>query len=139
MLIANGLTGYLASVYNLTAPPAEWKPCGIPLTKLMDMELRSGKKQPVIKKTVIDLNGKPFKTFAAQREQWAVETAYIFPALFSISGRLNYATFSLKHYFWSMKSGYIHDEPAIYEQSGICGALRKSQRFLPMAGRVYQL
>ena len=79
VLIANGLTGYLASVYNLTAPPAEWKPCGIPLTKLMDMELRSGKKQPVIKKTVIDLNGKPFKTFAAQREQWAVETAYIFP------------------------------------------------------------
>lgn len=79
VLLANGLTGYIASVYNLTAPPAEWKPCGIPLTKLMDMELRSGEKKPVIKKTVIDLNGKPFKTFAAHREQWAVETAYIFP------------------------------------------------------------
>lgn len=79
LLIANGLTGYLASVYNLTAPPAEWKPCGIPLTKLMDIELRSGEKKPVIKKTVIDLTGKPFKTFAAQRERWAVETAYIFP------------------------------------------------------------
>ena len=79
LLIANGLTGYIASVYNLTAPPIEWKPCGIPLTKLMDMELRSGEKKPVIKKTVIDLNGKPFKTFAAQRDRWAVETAYIFP------------------------------------------------------------
>jgi len=79
LLIANGLTGYLASVYNLTAPPTEWKPCAIPLTKLMDMELRSGEKKPVIKKTVIDLNGKPFKTFAAQRDRWAVETAYIFP------------------------------------------------------------
>ncbi|MEL3906155.1 MAG: diphosphate--fructose-6-phosphate 1-phosphotransferase [Treponema sp.] len=79
LLIANGLTGYMASVYNLTAPPAEWKPCGIPLTKLMDMEIRSGKKKPVIKKTVVDLNGNPFKAFAERREQWAVETSYIYP------------------------------------------------------------
>lgn len=79
LLIANGLTGYMASVYNLTAPPSEWKPCGIPLTKLMDMEVRSGKATPVIKKTVIDLTGQPFKTFAAERGRWAVETAYIYP------------------------------------------------------------
>lgn len=79
VLIANRLTGYMTSVYNLAAPPAEWQPCGIPLTKLMDMEVRAGKPKPVIKKAIVDLNAQPFKTFAAHRDRWAVETTYIFP------------------------------------------------------------
>lgn len=79
VLIANRLTGYMASVYNLAAPPSEWKACGIPLTNLMHMEARAGKQKPVIKKAVVNLNGNPFKTFAAHRDRWAVETSYIFP------------------------------------------------------------
>ena len=34
---------------------------------------------PVIQKALVDLNGAPFKTFAANREQWAKETCYVYP------------------------------------------------------------
>jgi len=41
--------------------------------------VRKGKPTPVIRKALVDLNGKPFQTFAAQREKWAVEDDYRFP------------------------------------------------------------
>lgn len=78
-LIAEGKTGYMASVRNLTAPAAEWIAGGIPITAMMNMERRSGKLKPVIQKALVELDGAPFKAFAAQREAWAKETAYIYP------------------------------------------------------------
>ena len=78
-LIAEGKTGYMASVRNLTAPAAEWIAGGIPITAMMNMERRSGKLKPVIQKALVELDGAPFKAFAAQRDAWAKETAYIYP------------------------------------------------------------
>ncbi|MBP3715641.1 MAG: diphosphate--fructose-6-phosphate 1-phosphotransferase [Phocaeicola sp.] len=78
-LIAEGKTGYMASVRNLTAPAAEWVAGGIPITAMMNMERRNGKMKPVIQKALVELDGAPFKAFAAQRETWAKETAYIYP------------------------------------------------------------
>ena len=78
-LIAEGKTGYMASVRNLTAPAAEWVAGGIPITAMMNMERRNGKMKPVIQKALVELDGAPFKAFAAQREAWAKETAYIYP------------------------------------------------------------
>ncbi len=78
-LIAAGKTGYMAIVKNTTAPADEWKAGGVPITMMMNMERRNGKMKPVIRKALVDLNGKPFKTFAAQRNRWAHETAYIYP------------------------------------------------------------
>ena len=78
-LIANGKTGYMAIVKNTTAPNSEWKAGGVPITMMMNMERRNGKMKPVIRKALVDLNGKPFKTFAAQRNRWAHDTAYIYP------------------------------------------------------------
>lgn len=78
ILLANGLTGYLSSVRNLKANATSWKAGGVPLTSMMNMEKRGGKLKPVIKKALVDLNGKPFKYFASNRDTWAIENAYVY-------------------------------------------------------------
>ena len=78
-LIANGKTGYMAIVKNTTAPTDEWKAGGVPITMMMNMERRNGEMKPVIRKALVELDGAPFKTFAAQRDDWAKNTAYIYP------------------------------------------------------------
>ena len=79
MLIANGKTGYMSSVRNTTAPAAEWIAGGVPITMMMNMERRHGEMKPVIQKALVRLDGAPFKKFAACRETWAKETAYVYP------------------------------------------------------------
>ena len=78
-LIANGKTGYMAIVKNTTAPAAEWIAGGVPITMMMNMERRNGEMKPVIRKALVELDGAPFKAFAAVRDQWAKETAYVYP------------------------------------------------------------
>ncbi|MDR1596168.1 MAG: diphosphate--fructose-6-phosphate 1-phosphotransferase [Treponema sp.] len=79
VLIASGLTGYLASVKNLVAPADQWIAGGVPLTMMMNMERRQGADKPVIRKALVELDGKPFKTFAAARETWALKTSFVYP------------------------------------------------------------
>jgi diphosphate-dependent phosphofructokinase len=79
VLIAVGLTGYLSSVKNLTAPAEKWIAGGVPLTMMMNLEHRHGAQKPVIKKALVHLDGKPFKTFESKRGEWAVKTSYLFP------------------------------------------------------------
>lgn len=78
-LIANGKTGYMAIVKNTTAPADQWKAGGVPITMMMNMERRNGEMKPVIRKALVELDGAPFKIFAAQREKWAKETCYVYP------------------------------------------------------------
>lgn len=78
-LIANGKTGYMAIVKNTTAPTSEWKAGGVPITMMMNMERRNGEMKPVIKKALVELDGKPFQAFATIRDKWAKETCYIYP------------------------------------------------------------
>ena len=78
-LIANGKTGYMAIVKNTTAGTDEWKAGGVPITMMMNMEKRNGEMKPVIRKALVELDGKPFKAFAAQRDKWAKETCYVYP------------------------------------------------------------
>lgn len=79
-LIANGKTGYMALVQNLTAPASEWQAGGVPITMMMNMERRSGKLKPVIQKALVDLKGKPFLYLKEHRAQWAdANTSYIYP------------------------------------------------------------
>ena len=35
--------------------------------------------KPVIRKALVELDGAPFKYFAAHRDQWAVGTEYVYP------------------------------------------------------------
>ena len=78
-LIAAGKTGYMALVRNLTAPAAEWIAGGVPITMMMNMEKRNGKMKPVIQKALVELDGAPFKYFAAHRDSWAKTNQYIYP------------------------------------------------------------
>jgi pyrophosphate--fructose-6-phosphate 1-phosphotransferase len=79
LLALNGFTGYMSYVKNLIKPPKKWECGGIPLTMMMDMEKRSGKKKPVIRKTLIDLHGEAFKEFLIKRNEWAISENYISP------------------------------------------------------------
>ena len=78
-LIANGKTGYMSIVKNTTAPAAEWVAGGVPITMMMNIERRNGADKPVIRKALVELDGAPFKYFAAHREDWARRTAYVYP------------------------------------------------------------
>ncbi len=78
-LIANGKTGYMAIVKNTTAPADQWIAGGVPITMMMNMERRNGEMKPVIRKALVELDGAPFKCFAAQRDRWAKDTCYIYP------------------------------------------------------------
>lgn len=78
-LVAAGLTGYLSSVRNLTAPASEWVAGGLPLVSLMNIERRHGQHKAVIRKALVDLEGAPFQTFAAAREAWAFSSDFRVP------------------------------------------------------------
>jgi len=78
-LIGAGKTGYMSSIRNTTAPATEWIAGGVPVTMMMNMERRHGKMKPVIQKALVRLNGAPFKKLAANRDEWAKKTSYVYP------------------------------------------------------------
>ena len=86
MLIQYGYNGYLSKVSNLSKPAEEWVAGGMPITKIMNIERRNGEDKPVIKKALVELDGKPFKFFEANRDTWAVETAYTYPGAIQYYG-----------------------------------------------------
>ncbi len=86
MLIQYGYNGYLSKVSNLSKPADEWVAGGMPITKMMNMERRHGEDKPVIKKALVELDGKPFKYFEANRDTWKVKTAYTYPGAIQYYG-----------------------------------------------------
>ncbi len=86
MLISYGYTGYLSKVSNISKPADEWVAGGMPITKMMNMERRNGEDKPVIRKALVELDGKPFKFFEANRDKWAVETCFTYPGAIQYYG-----------------------------------------------------
>ena len=86
MLIQYGYNGYLSKVSNLSKSAGEWVAGGMPITKMMNIERRHGEDKPVIRKALVELDGKPFKFFEAHREQWAKETCYTYPGAIQYYG-----------------------------------------------------
>ncbi|QEN07849.1 diphosphate--fructose-6-phosphate 1-phosphotransferase [Oceanispirochaeta crateris] len=100
ILMSHKLTGYISNVASLQKPADQWVPGGCPLTMMMNMERRHGSMKPVIKKALVELDGAPFKAFAAQRDQWAIETSFTFPGAIQYYGPdevCNQPTETLKH------------------------------------------
>lgn len=85
-LINFGLTGYLSSVRNLTAPADQWIAGGVPLTMMMNMEKRHGEMKPVIQKALVKLDGPVFKKLETNREDWAMNDKYLFPGAIQYFG-----------------------------------------------------
>ena len=79
MLMAAGKSGYMSSVTKTNRPIDEWQAGGIPITMMMNMEKCNGEMKPVIKKALVELDGKPFKYFTSQRETWAKDTCFCYP------------------------------------------------------------
>ena len=86
MLIQYGYNGYLSKVSNLSKSADEWVAGGMPITKMMNIERRHGEDKPVIRKALVELDGKPFKFFESHREQWAKETCYTYPGAIQYYG-----------------------------------------------------
>ncbi len=86
MLIQYGYTGYLSKISNLSKPASEWVAGGMPITKMMNIERRHGEDKPVIRKALVELDGKPFKYFEAHREEWAKETYFLYPGAIQYYG-----------------------------------------------------
>lgn len=86
MLIQYGYTGYLSKISNLSKPAEQWVAGGMPITKMMNIERRNGEDKPVIRKALVELDGKPFQYFDAHRATWAVETDYIYPGAIQYYG-----------------------------------------------------
>ena len=86
MLIQYGYNGYLSKVANLSKPAEEWTAGGMPITKMMNIERRHGEDKPVIKKALVELDGKPFKYFEAHRDTWAEETCFVYPGAIQYYG-----------------------------------------------------
>ena len=85
-LVRGKLTGYTANVQNLTKPADEWLAGGTPVTMMLNLERRKGAPKPVIRKALVDLNGRPFQMFAAQRDAWALNDDYVFPGAIQYFG-----------------------------------------------------
>ncbi len=79
LLIENGKTGYMATVRHTYRACDEWRLEGVPLTMMLCMEKRKGEWKPVIQKALVDLKGRPFLSFASERERWAKDNCYVYP------------------------------------------------------------
>lgn len=61
----------MSTVSKLYKDRSQWIPGGYPLVKMIVTEQRKGKKVPVIKKALVELDSFLFKTYEAQRDSWA--------------------------------------------------------------------
>ena len=79
LLITHKATGYMCCITGLTKNPIDWQVLGIPLTSLMNLEWREGKKKPVIKKALVDLYSKSFSFYKQHRNEWRLGDHYLCP------------------------------------------------------------
>lgn len=86
VLIASDLTGYISTIRNTGKSSDQWTAGGTPVTMMMNLEKRHGKMKPVIKKALVNLNGKPFKVYKENREKWALKSDYVFPGAIQYYG-----------------------------------------------------
>ncbi len=86
LLIASGLTGYISSVTGLSKPADKWNAGGVPITMMMNMEKRHGSQKSVIRKALVELDGKPFGVFAASRDAWASGNEFLYPGAIQYFG-----------------------------------------------------
>jgi diphosphate-dependent phosphofructokinase len=75
-LILAGKTGYMATVTDFDKGG---RVLALPLSGLITSELRKGKPELVIEKSLVDINSAAFQFFAANRDQWAREDMFSSP------------------------------------------------------------
>lgn len=78
-LISAQRTGYMAVMRRLARSPSEWQPEGVPLSRMMTIEIKGGKPRPVIGKGLVDIQSRAFQRFVESRKDWAESDAFRFP------------------------------------------------------------
>ena len=78
-LISQGCTGVMACLQRLTLPPEQWTAKGVPLTCMLAVERRKGKDKPVIRKALVELDGKPFAALCERRDAWRLRETFASP------------------------------------------------------------
>jgi len=71
LLVAAGVTGYMAVLSGLSRAADEQQALGVPLTAMMNLELRHGRVTPVISRALVDLSGAAWNYLVAHRQAWA--------------------------------------------------------------------
>lgn len=86
LLIQSGASGYMCCISNLTQPVEEWEIRGVPIVDMLHFEIRKNKKQAVIQKALVDLEGPVFAAFKKEREHWRLEDTYCCPGPIQFEG-----------------------------------------------------
>jgi pyrophosphate--fructose-6-phosphate 1-phosphotransferase len=86
VLVQSGATGVMAAINNLTGPVAHWACGGAPVTAMLNVERRHGKNKPVIKKALVELDGRPFRLLQAVRPTWLTKDCYLSPGPIQFDG-----------------------------------------------------
>ncbi len=89
LLLREKAGGYMCFVEGVHKPLNEWRIGGVPLTRLMALEMRKGKEKPVVKKALVDLESPSFCFFKAAREGWKWKDDYCFPGPIQFWGNKN--------------------------------------------------
>ena len=75
-LVLAGKTGYMAAVTDFDRGG---RILALPLSGLITCEMRKGKEELVIEKSLVELSSPSFEVFAEHREQWAIEDMFSSP------------------------------------------------------------
>ena len=79
LLAAGGANGVVVAVENPVDPVLFWRVAGVPLPRTLRAERRDGKDRLVVRKTLVDLKGPAFASFAEKRNAWRLEDRYACP------------------------------------------------------------
>ncbi len=88
ILLRAGASGYMTFVSCLEKPVCEWKIGGVPLTSLLNMEMRKGVKKPVIEKALVCCEGAAFANFKQRKDIVAFEDVYLSPGPMQFGERI---------------------------------------------------
>jgi diphosphate-dependent phosphofructokinase len=84
VLIANDLSGYMATLHNLKGGVEQWEAGGVPITALMTTV--PGRARVVVPDAKLDLQSASYQSFAAHKAAWAVRDCYENPGPLQFCG-----------------------------------------------------
>jgi len=79
LAVRDKLTGVICSIQNLKHSIEKWQFKMVPIVQLIHIELRKGKRKPVIEKTLVNLREGPYSQFAIMRKALRLQDDYIYP------------------------------------------------------------
>ncbi len=86
LLVHQGKTGYVCCIKNLDQTIEAWEVLAVPIVDMLHFETRKNKKQAVIEKALVNLEGPVFTLFKQQREFWRLGDHYCCPGPMQFEG-----------------------------------------------------